>query len=75
MKYIGFFILALMRWNSWGLKFTCEGGQAGFQQLQWEVQNYQCYDSVELRGSQSLSTRAMHVFYLSMHRFFSFSSK
>ena len=43
MKYTVFFILALMGWNSWGLKFTCEDGQSGFQQLQRDIQNYQGY--------------------------------
>ena len=46
MKYTVFFILALMGWNSWGLKFICKGGQARYQHLQWEVQNYQSYDSL-----------------------------
>ena len=45
MKYIGFFILTLMGWNSWGLKFACEGEQARVQELQWKIQNYQNYSN------------------------------
>ena len=38
MKYIGFFVLAFIGWNSWG---KC--GQGRYQQLQWKIQNYQGY--------------------------------
>ena len=51
MKYnAAFFILALMGWSSWGLKFACKSkqasGQVRYQQLQWKVKNYHGYDSV-----------------------------
>ena len=54
MKYMSFFILAtLMGWNSWGLKFPCEGGQQELEEQKRKVQNYQNYDQ-EYKSSTHL---------------------
>ena len=55
MKYISFFILALTSWNSWGKEeFTCPGGQAYYEELKWDVQNYQEYDQEYQAGVHNM---------------------
>ncbi|MCY4512925.1 MAG: hypothetical protein OXB86_04485, partial [Bdellovibrionales bacterium] len=44
MKYITFFVLAFIGWNSWGTEFICSEGR--YQQLQWKTQNYQSYSDI-----------------------------
>ena len=44
MKSIYLFILVLASCNIWGKEFTCLGGRAEYEELKWDVQNYQEYD-------------------------------
>ena len=53
MRYISFFTLAFMGWNSWGLEFPCEGGQQEYERQKQDVQNYQNY-SQEYKTSTHL---------------------
>ena len=63
MKFICLFILVLTGWNSWGKEeFTCPGGQAYYEELKWDVQNYQEY-SEEYKAIVHLSLFSCQMTY------------